>query len=45
MPCSSRGPLIPGLTGPVTLVLLADWQLRCPRVLHGVLLSDLSHRA
>ncbi|WP_148020222.1 hypothetical protein [Streptomyces sp. OR43] len=34
--------LLLGLTGPVTLVLLAYWQLRRLRVLHGVRLSDLS---
>ncbi|MGI5396334.1 hypothetical protein [Streptomyces sp. CA-251251] len=36
--------LVLGLTGPVTLVLLAHWQLRRLRVLHGVRVSDLSHR-
>ncbi|MFG3134808.1 hypothetical protein ACGFZA_01160 [Streptomyces sp. NPDC048211] len=35
--------LILGLTGPVTLVFLAYWQLRRLRVRHGVRFSDLSH--
>lgn len=34
-----------GLTGPVTLVLLARWQLRRLRLRHGVRLSDMWHRA
>ncbi|MEV0528695.1 hypothetical protein AB0I66_35280 [Streptomyces sp. NPDC050439] len=36
--------LILGLTGPVTLVLLAYWQLRRLRIRHGVRLADLSQR-
>ncbi|MFJ5778842.1 hypothetical protein [Streptomyces sp. NPDC093094] len=36
--------LMLGLTGPLTLVLLARWQLRRLRRLHGVRLSDMWHR-
>ncbi|MET9730352.1 hypothetical protein ABZZ79_06715 [Streptomyces sp. NPDC006458] len=37
--------LVLGLTGPLTLLLLARWQLRRLRVVHGVRLSDMWHRA
>jgi hypothetical protein len=36
--------LVLGLTGPVTLLLLARWQLRRLRVLHGIRLSDMWRR-
>ncbi|WP_330290130.1 hypothetical protein [Streptomyces sp. NBC_00576] len=37
--------LLLGLTGPVSLVLLARWELRRLRTLHGVRLSDMWRQA